>query len=155
MHIYSGHGDLLKGALQLELVLKGLRCKKPRGQDVRLLMTPLILMRIKGVLMQQPHEFNNIMLMVWAACCMAFFAFLQAGEFTTQTNEEFNPSTHLTPRDIEVDDLTNPSIIKIRIKRSKMDQWKEGVDLYLGRTGNDLHVPSSSYSSIFSNARAR
>ena len=136
MHISSGHGDPLKGALQLELVLKGLIRKNPRGQDVRLPMTPLILMRIKGVLMQQPHEFNNIML--WAACCMTFFAFLRVGEFTTQTNEEFDPSTHLSPRDIEVDDLTNPLIIKIRIRRSKMDQWKEGVDLYLGRTGIDL-----------------
>ena len=123
----------------MELVLRGLRRKKPRGQDVRLPITPLILMRIRDVLMQQPHDFNNIML--WAACCLAFFAFLRAGEFTIQSGEEFDPSTHLTPRDIdsEVDNLANPSMLKVRIKRSKTDQWREGVELYVGKTGNKLY----------------
>ena len=121
----------------MELVLRGLRRKKPRGQDVRLPITPLILMRIRDVLMQQPHDFNNIML--WAACCLAFFAFLRAGEFTTQSRGKFDPSTHMTPRDIEVDNLANPSMLKVRIKRSKTDQWREGVELYVGKTGNKLY----------------
>lgn len=86
--------------------------------------------------MQKPHEFDNIML--WAACCLAFFAFLRASEFTVQAGEQFDPSTHLTPRDVEVDDLTKPSMLKVRIKRSKTDQWREGVDLFVGRTGNKL-----------------
>ena len=86
--------------------------------------------------MEKPHDFDNIML--WAACCLAFFAFLRAGEFTVQAEEKFDPSTHLTPRDIEVDDLSNPTMLKIRIKKSKTDQWREGVDLYVGMTGNEL-----------------
>ena len=71
LHISNGYGDPLKGALQLELVLRGLRHKKPRGQGVRLPITPLILMHIRDVLMQQPHDFNNIMMIcldIWAIC---------------------------------------------------------------------------------------
>ena len=88
--------------------------------------------------MQKCHEFDNIML--WAACCLAFFAFLRVGEFIVQAGEQFDPSTHLTPRDVEVDDLTKPSMLKVRIKRSKTDQWREGVDLhvFVGKTGNEL-----------------
>ena len=136
LHISNGYGDPLKGALQLDLVLRGLKRKKPRGQDTRLPITPWILMQIREVLMQKPHDFDNIML--WAACCLAFFAFLRAGEFTIQAGERFDPSTHLTPRDIEVDDLANPSMLKIRIKMSKTDQWREGVDLFVGKTENEL-----------------
>ena len=43
-----------------------------------------------------------------------------------------------THRDIEVDDLANPSMLKIRIKMSKTDQWREGVDLFVGKTENEL-----------------
>ena len=83
--------------------------------------------------MQKPHEINNIML--WAACCLAF---LRAGEFIIQAGEQFDPSTHLTPRDVQVNDLANPSMLKIKIKLSKTDQWREGVDLFVGKTGNQL-----------------
>ena len=134
LHIANGYGDPLKGALQLELVLKGLKRKKPKGQDTRLPITPLVLKIIKQVLMGNPQDYNNIML--WAACCLAFFAFLRAGELTT--NEKFDPEVHLTPEDIELDNHTNPSTLKVNIKRSKTDQTREGVSLYVGRTGNEL-----------------
>ena len=50
MHIAQGHGDPLKGCLQLELVLKGLKRKRPRSQDSRLLITPWVLLQMKRVL---------------------------------------------------------------------------------------------------------
>ena len=49
---------------------------------------------------------------------LGLFAFLRAGEFTMQV-KKFDPYTHLTPRDIEVDDLSNPTMLNIRIKKSK------------------------------------
>ena len=54
------------------------------------------------------------------------------------TNEEFNPDIHLTPEDIQVDHHSNPSIQKINIKNSKTDHTREGISLYVGRTGNEL-----------------
>ena len=37
-----------------------------------------------------------------------------------------------------MDDHTNLSVLKISIKKSKTDQTREGVSLYVGRTDNDL-----------------
>ena len=69
----NGYGDPLKGALQLELILKGLKRKKPREQDTRLPITPLVLRMIKQVLMRNPRDYNNMML--WAACWLVFLPF--------------------------------------------------------------------------------
>ena len=41
-----------------------------------------------------------------------FFAFLRSGEFTVQASQ-FDASWHLTPRDISVDDLACPSLLKV------------------------------------------
>ena len=40
--------------------------------------------------------------MLWAACCLGFFGFLRAGEFTV------NPTLHLTMAHVQVDSSTNP-----------------------------------------------
>ncbi|CAH3132139.1 unnamed protein product [Pocillopora meandrina] len=44
--------------------------------------------------------------MLWVACCLGFFRFLRAGEFTK--NGPFYPSVHLTVADLQVDSSTNP-----------------------------------------------
>ena len=56
------------------------------------------------------------------------------GEFTTQSSEEFDPSMHLN----EVNNLANLSMLIVRIKKSKMDRWREGVDTNMGKTGIEL-----------------
>ena len=132
MHIAQGYGDPLKGCLQLELVLKGLKRQRPRSQDTRLPITPLVLLRIKSVLDKEPYKYDNILL--WAACCLGFFAFLRSAEFTVPTAQQFDPTCHMTPQDIAVDDVQQPSLMKVHIKASKTDQTKIGIDLYVGRT---------------------
>ena len=107
----------LCGALQLQLVPKGLRKAKAQTRDSCLPVTLLILHRIKKVLDEAPGKFNNIML--WAACCLSFFAFLQSGEMTVPTVSSFDPSWHLTPKDIAVDSVLHPTHIKVLIKGSK------------------------------------
>ena len=75
--------------------------------------------------------------MLWAACCLGFFGFLQAGEF--MVNCAFEPSIHLTVQDLQVDAEVNPSSLRVHIKSSKTDPFCQGcfVDLfcfvYLGR----------------------
>ena len=55
-----------------------------------------------------------------------------------QSMQQFDPSWHFTPRDISVDSIENPSILKIHLKGSKTDQTKVGLDLYIGRTQNEV-----------------
>ena len=68
--------------------------------------------------------------MLWAACCLGFFGFLWAGEFTV--NSSFHPSIHLTVLDLQVDVELNPSSLRIHIKSSKTDPFQQGCFLYLG-----------------------
>ena len=70
--------------------------------------------------------------MMWAACCLGFFAFLRCGEFTT--NAEFDTQQHLSDRDIAVDNYDNPSLLSIHLKQSKTDQDRVGITLYVGQT---------------------
>ena len=129
-HITQGLGDPLTGKLQLQLVLRGVRRKKPSLGDARLPITPLILQAILSVVQAAPHEYTNIMM--WAACCLGFFAFLRCGEF--MTNAEFDTQQHLSDRDIAVDNYDNPSLLSIHLKQSKTDQDRVGITLYVGRT---------------------
>ena len=77
-------------------------------------------------------------LLVWAACCLGFFAFMRSGELTVPTGSIFDCTIHLTPRDITVDDLQRPTMLKIHVKSSKTDPTRKGVDLFVDRTGNSL-----------------
>ena len=76
--------------------------------------------------------------MLWAACCIGFFGFLRAGEFTVPGDDAYDPTVHLSHEDIAVDNPVKPRVVRITIKQSKTDPFRKGVDLYLGRTFADL-----------------
>ena len=77
--------------------------------------------------------------MLWAACCLGFFGFLWAGEFTV--NCAFDPSIHLTVQDLQVDAEVNPSSLRVRVKSSKTDPFHQGCFIYLGRGQITLSRP--------------
>ena len=68
--------------------------------------------------------------MLWAACCLGFFGFLRAGEFTV--NKPFNPAIHLSPQDLQLDSTSNPTCLRVQIKASKTDPFRQGCLIYLG-----------------------
>ena len=68
--------------------------------------------------------------MLWAACCLGFFGFLRAGEFTV--NVPFQPSIHMTVSDLQADALVNPTCFKVYVKCSKTEPFRLGCDIYLG-----------------------
>ena len=76
--------------------------------------------------------------MLWAACCLGFFGFLRAGEFTVPDDASYDPSSHLSVPDVAIDSPGKPGVIRIRVKQSKTDPFRKGMDLYIGRTENDL-----------------
>ena len=76
--------------------------------------------------------------MLWAACCLGFFGFLRAGEFTVDSIKRFDPSCHLTPADVSVDSREAPQIVWVVIKQSKTDPFRRGGMISLGKSGNDL-----------------
>ena len=116
---------------------------KPLKQ--RLPITAAIMTRIHSTVAQNPNDYHNIM--IWAACSLAFFGFLRCGEFTIPSDSDFDPQAHLTIDDIAIDNHITPSTIRVRIKQSKTDPFREGVYLFLGKT-DELYALSREFSPI-------
>ena len=144
LHITTGHFKSFETQLspRVERILKGIKLtqansKPPRS---RLLITSSIMCKIRAVPAKSPHDYNNIML--WAACCLAFFGFLRCSEFTIPSQDTFDDVVHSSFKDKSVDDWKNPKVIAIRIKQSKTDPFRKGVTLMLGKT-DDMVCPVS------------
>ena len=138
LQISRGFGDIFASSFpRLQYVLRGVRrLQGSHSKRQRLPITPDILRALHRHWSPQTRQFDVSML--WAACCMGFFGFLRAGEFTVDSLQCFDPDTHLTPRDVSVDSRVRPSLISLLIKQSKTDPFRRGTVIYMGRTDNVL-----------------
>ena len=66
------------------------------------------------------------------------FSLPRSGEVTIPNSSNYDPSAHLNFADISVDNSAMPSIIQVQIKASKTDHFRQGVNIHIGRTKNDL-----------------
>ena len=136
LHVAQGHHDSFNKCLtpRLYQVIKDIQKDNVIIHAPRIPrpITIEIMKGIKEVLLQNPHDYNNIMM--WAACCLAFFGFLHSSEFTTLTSTEFNLDSHLSAKDVAMDNKLTQRLIRVRIKQ-KMDPFRQGVTLFLGKTG--------------------
>ena len=121
---------------RLTYLLKGIRKHSPdHVRSRRLPITPDILRSVHTVWSQGSMTFNKVML--WAACCLGFFGFMRAGEFT-RSSAQTPPDHLLMVGDITVDSRSNPQMLVVLLRHSKTDPFSAGISLYLGRTGNIL-----------------
>ena len=118
----------------LELVMKGIKKEQLHGkpQHQRLPITSSIMASIYTVLAHTSNDYHSIM--IWAACCTAFFGFLRCSEFTVPSLQGFDPEVHLTIKDIAIDKIVEPSLVRVTIKQSKTDPFRQGIHLFLGAT---------------------
>ena len=72
--------------------------------------------------------------MLWAAACVGFFGFLRAAEFTVPTLQGYDPEVHLSLQDVAIDSHSSPSVVRLRIKQSKTNPLRQGVDIFPGVT---------------------
>lgn len=121
---------------RLNYALRGVHREAPPAQKrTRLPITPDILASIYRVWSQEPQHFDRVML--WAAFCLGFFAFMRSGEFTCPSLQAFTTDM-LSPEDIAVDSHTAPSYITVLLRRSKNDPFGVGTTIHLGATGNPI-----------------
>ena len=76
--------------------------------------------------------------MLWAAATLCFFGFLRSGEVTVPSDSEFDGTAYLTFRDVAIDRLQAPSMLRVRIKASKTDPFRVGVYVVVGKVDGQL-----------------
>lgn len=132
LHIDEGYPDPLADCLQLQRLLRGI--KRCQGSNLvkRCPITSELMRVIYNSL--DMSEYNHVML--WAACCLGFFGFLRAGEFTV--NGTFDPKFHLIPQDVQVDSPVGPKSIRVFVKCSKTDPFRQGCFIYIGKNSSPL-----------------
>ena len=125
---------------RLQKVLTSIKRLTPPKQLDRFPITLSVLHSIHSYL--KPEFFYNLdYVMLWAAFSLAFFGFLRSSEFTC--NGPFDPSVHLTSTDITVvPNSHSPSHLLVRIKQSKTDPFRQGLN-----PDNGLHETISHQSS--------
>jgi hypothetical protein len=121
LQISRGGGDLFSSRLpRLDYVLLGVKClQSSRSKRPRLPITPDILKSLHRH--WSPRASQADIIMLWAACCLGFFGFLRAGEFTVESLEAVDPSSHLAVSDVSVDSREDPQVLSVHIKQSKTD----------------------------------
>ena len=119
---------------RLSYVLKGIRRSSSITNHTRerLPITFPIMARLHAIFSRHPGNYRDIM--IWAACCLAYFGLLRVSEFTSSSPNHFDPSRDLLLSDVAIDNRACPSLIQITLKQSKGDQFRKGAQIYLGRT---------------------
>ena len=106
------------------------------NERIRLPITPSILHKLRKHFDQSPLDEDMVML--WAATTLCFFGFCRSGEITVPSQSAFDASVHLAWGDVAIDNRSDPQVLKIHLKRSKCDQLRRGVDVFVGRTNDPL-----------------
>ncbi len=121
---------------KLELVLHGVKRVQALEQapPKRQPITIELLDKLRGVWLAGTPTWNEQML--WAASSLCFFGFFRSGELTVPSDHRFDQSCHLSTADITLDSYRNPTMLKIRLKASKTDPFRVGVDVFVGRTNS-------------------
>ena len=60
------------------------------------------------------------------------------GELTVPSDTTYDPTVHLSQSNIPVDNPAAPMVIQVAIKQSKTDPFRQGVNIFFGRTSTDL-----------------
>ena len=112
LHIEGSPDPFIQPLHRLHYTLRGVKRLEGEKGVERLPISPNILRRIKKVWDQGTPGQDEVML--WAACCLAFFGFLRAGELTVPSEAAFDDAVHLTRDDLAVDNPRNPSVLRWR-----------------------------------------
>ena len=72
-------------------------------------------------------------LMIWGAMMLAFFGFMRVSGYTTERNKSFDPESTLC-----VNDITINHLVHVKLKSSKSDTFRCGVDIRLAPNGSSL-----------------
>ena len=138
----EGWGDpRISGMARLELVLRGIKigqAGKSTRKGERLPITQEVLVKLRRAWAMGTMDNKEDRGMLWAAAALCFFGFFRSGEITIPSEAGFDEGAHLTFADVTVDSTKEPKMLRVRVKASKTDPFREGVDVYVGKTDSEL-----------------
>jgi len=76
--------------------------------------------------------------MLWAMSSLCFLGFLSSGEVTVPSDTAFDEATHITFNDVAANRLKEPTMVRARLKTSKTNPFRKGVDVVAGKTGDAI-----------------
>ena len=128
LHVDQRFPDPLENCLRLQRVVRGIKCSQGSlPANPRLPISSSILRIIHSAL--DLNSFDDHMF--WAAWLLVYFGFLRSAEFTVPSLSAFDPSRHLTVRDVAVDVPLNSFCHQICIKASKTDLFRKGCNILI------------------------
>ena len=71
--------------------------------------------------------------MLWAAMCAGFFGFMRSGKFTVTLKSHYDPEKNISLSDIAIDSHEAPTLTRLRLRHSKIDQFGHGAEIYLSK----------------------
>ena len=127
----------------LQQILKGVWVELGKAGRPRLPIMPLILKKLKLVSLWQEEGVSWRIAMLWVTSTLLFFAFCRLGKVTVPAEGEFDATSHLTLEDLSVDKADAPTMMFLRLKKSKADPYSAGVTITVGVMGDGLCLCSA------------
>ena len=139
LHLEEGKDDPRMGDMaRLQLVLRGVKSSQAKHGGQGRLRLPISAHLLAELKMAWVASSSPEGAMLWAASSLCFFGFFRSGEITVPEGSEFDGETHLSLADLAVDSRERPTMLRVRLKTSKTDPFRKGVDVFVGKTGSEL-----------------
>ena len=129
LHISHGHHNPVPHTVKLQQTLRGIKREHSAPATQKLPTTFDLLCRLHYLI--DPHFDDDAV--YWAAMTTAHFLLLRAGEFTVKSNTSYDVGTLLRVQDVTLHTTpTDDEYITLHLRKSKTDQQRRGVVLYVG-----------------------
>ncbi len=135
-HLINNYDLDLDKCVRLQYILRGIKRSQSISPRTRLPISEDHLEKFY-LLLQPTTSQNRDSKMIWAAMCLAFFGFLRTSEFTQES--ALQGSEHLSPNDVKfLPSNSNATHMTVKIKGSKTDPFRKGVQLTIGATQSHI-----------------
>ena len=121
------HSQILPGGAEALLVFLQPGKKPPISTYEETLLMFVSYLAKEGLTHSSTKVYLSAVRHLQAACCLAFFGFLCCGEFTVPAQNANDPKEHLSLPDIAIDSSLSPTVIQVKIKQSKTNPFRQGV----------------------------